>query len=76
MIAEILIESLPQSLLQGFVYVTVVKHTQAGTASAAELAAHEFVAGATSAQPLRECLARKAAVAAAANGAAPHPQLY
>ena len=36
-IAEILIESLPQSILQGFIYVCVVKHSEAGTASPPEL---------------------------------------
>ena len=35
-IAEILIESLPQSVLQACIYVSVVKHSQAGTASRGE----------------------------------------
>lgn len=37
-IAEIVIESIPQSFLQAVIYVMVVKHNLAGTASPAELA--------------------------------------
>ena len=41
-IAEVVIESLPQCVLQAFIYVVVIKHTQAGTATASEAALFEF----------------------------------
>ena len=36
-IAEILIESLPQSVLQGYIYVAVIHHSRDGTASPGEM---------------------------------------
>ena len=41
-IAEVVIESLPQSILQAYIYVVVVKHSNAGTALPRELAMMEF----------------------------------
>ena len=43
-IAEVVIESLPQSVLQGFIYVSVIHHTQDGTATEKEIAMLEFAA--------------------------------
>jgi hypothetical protein len=42
-IAEVVIESLPQLLLQSYIYVVVVVHSEAGTASPSELAMLDFV---------------------------------
>ena len=43
-IAEVVIESLPQCILQSYIYVVVIYRTQAGTASDSELAMLEFAA--------------------------------
>ena len=43
-IAEVLIESMPQTLLQSYIYVIVLRHAAAGTASDAELRMLEFSA--------------------------------
>ena len=43
-IAEVLIESMPQTLLQSYIYVIVLRHAAAGTASGAELHMLEFSA--------------------------------
>ena len=42
-IAEVLIEALPQSLLQGFIYIVVVNSSKAGTATPQMLAMLDFV---------------------------------
>ena len=42
-IAEVAIESLPQCLLQSYIYVVVVKAAAAGTASPSQLAMLDFV---------------------------------
>ena len=41
-IFEVIIESVPQSLLQGYIYVIVIMHVNAGTATPNELAMMEF----------------------------------
>ena len=41
-IAEVVIESLPQCFLQSYIYVVVLYHSHAGTASPSELAMLEF----------------------------------
>ena len=40
-IFEVLIESLPQSLLQAFIYIVVIRNVKAGTASQQQLDATE-----------------------------------
>ena len=42
-IAEIVIESLPQCIFQSYIYIIVVHHVQAGTARPSELAMVDFV---------------------------------
>ena len=41
-IAEVAIESLPQCILQAYIYTIVIQHTAAGTASESEMALMEF----------------------------------
>jgi hypothetical protein len=41
-IAEVVIESLPQSVLQAFIYISVIRHTQDGSATEKEWAMLEF----------------------------------
>ena len=43
-IAEVAIESLPQCILQAYIYTVVIQHTTAGTASDSEIALMEFAA--------------------------------